>query len=104
MEFAQWAAEELAAPDASFDVVTCVYLFHELPEPVRRKAAQEMFRVLKPGGAWSVCAGAPPAPWADATSHVAGVTEWGGGRRSQYRAGKWEGCVASGQRTELDTG
>ncbi len=30
--------------------VTCIYLFHEIPEPVRRAAAAEMFRVLKPGG------------------------------------------------------
>jgi len=27
-----------------------VYLFHELPENVRRKAAAEMARVCKPGG------------------------------------------------------
>jgi ubiquinone/menaquinone biosynthesis C-methylase UbiE len=30
--------------------VTCVYLFHELPAAVRRKAAAEMARVCKPGG------------------------------------------------------
>lgn len=30
--------------------VVCVYLFHELPESARLAAAQEMFRVLKPGG------------------------------------------------------
>ena len=30
--------------------VTCVYLFHELPAEVRRAAAKEMVRVLKPGG------------------------------------------------------
>jgi ubiquinone/menaquinone biosynthesis C-methylase UbiE len=30
--------------------VTCVYLFHELPPEVRRKAAAEMARVLRPGG------------------------------------------------------
>jgi SAM-dependent methyltransferase len=30
--------------------VTCVYLFHELPPEVRRAAAAEMARVLKPGG------------------------------------------------------
>jgi len=31
-------------------VVLCVYLFHELPPAVRRAAAAEMARVLKPGG------------------------------------------------------
>ncbi|KAL6748723.1 S-adenosyl-L-methionine-dependent methyltransferase [Haematococcus lacustris] len=50
VEFMQMAAEKLDVPDASFDIVVCVYLFHELPEAVRRKAVAEMFRVLKPGG------------------------------------------------------
>ncbi len=43
-------AEALAFDDGSFDIVTCVYLFHELPRDVRRRAAQEIARVLKPGG------------------------------------------------------
>ncbi len=30
--------------------VVCVYLFHELPKPIRSRAAAEFFRVLKPGG------------------------------------------------------
>ncbi|KXZ46689.1 hypothetical protein GPECTOR_41g653 [Gonium pectorale] len=49
-EFLQTAAEAIAAPDESFDIVVCVYLFHELPEPVRRAAVSEFFRVLRPGG------------------------------------------------------
>jgi len=36
--------------DASFDAITCVYLFHELPPEVRVSVLQEMNRVLKPGG------------------------------------------------------
>lgn len=43
-------AEAMAADDASFDVVTTIYLFHELPEDVRRIVAREIARVLKPGG------------------------------------------------------
>ncbi|MEO0619730.1 MAG: class I SAM-dependent methyltransferase [Pseudomonadota bacterium] len=43
-------AEALACPDASIDIVTCCFLFHELPAPVRRTALAEMARVLKPGG------------------------------------------------------
>ena len=35
---------------ASQDVVTCIFLFHELPGDVRRTVAGEMARVLKPGG------------------------------------------------------
>lgn len=30
--------------------VTCIYLFHELPPDVRTKVAQELARVVKPGG------------------------------------------------------
>ncbi|KAL0033417.1 hypothetical protein WJX77_008683 [Trebouxia sp. C0004] len=48
--FLQGAAEDIPQPDASHDVVLCVYLFHELPPDVRRTAAKEMARVLKPGG------------------------------------------------------
>lgn len=43
-------AEALPLPDASFDVVFSVYLFHELPRNARRKVWAEMRRVLRPGG------------------------------------------------------
>lgn len=43
-------AEEIPLPDASQDVVTCIYLYHELPPKVRRIVTGEMARVLKPGG------------------------------------------------------
>jgi ubiquinone/menaquinone biosynthesis C-methylase UbiE len=43
-------AESMPFSDASFDVVTCVYLFHELPRNARRRVAREMLRVLRPGG------------------------------------------------------
>jgi len=36
--------------DAEFDVVTCIYLFHELPPRIRRAAVAEIRRVLRPGG------------------------------------------------------
>ncbi len=44
------AAEALPFPEAHFDVVTSVYLLHELPRQVRHAALREMARVLKPGG------------------------------------------------------
>ena len=34
----------------SCDVVTAIYLFHELPPMVRTTVAREVARVLKPGG------------------------------------------------------
>jgi ubiquinone/menaquinone biosynthesis C-methylase UbiE len=42
--------EAMPLEDASQDIVTCVYLFHELPPKIRAKAAAEIVRVLKPGG------------------------------------------------------
>jgi len=50
VELIEGAAERLPFADRSFDLVTCVYLFHELPHEVRRRAAAEMARVLRPGG------------------------------------------------------
>ena len=43
-------AEHLPFADGTFDVVTSVYLFHELPRNARRNVVREMFRVLRPGG------------------------------------------------------
>ena len=43
-------AEEMPLEDNEFDMITNVYLFHELPRPVRVTVAKEMARVLKPGG------------------------------------------------------
>ena len=42
--------ETIPLPDASQDIVTTIFLFHELPTEVRRRVAAEMARVLKPGG------------------------------------------------------
>jgi ubiquinone/menaquinone biosynthesis C-methylase UbiE len=49
-EFKTAEAEALPFADASFDIVTSTYLFHEVPPPVRRDIAREFARVLKPGG------------------------------------------------------
>ncbi len=43
-------AEAMPLPDASQDIVTTVFLFHELPPDVRRIVSREIARVLKPGG------------------------------------------------------
>ena len=46
------AADIVATPyeDAAFDIAANIYLFHELPPPVRRQAAAELARIIKPGG------------------------------------------------------
>ena len=43
-------AEALPLPMQSFDIVTSIYLFHEVPPKIRRDIAREFARVLKPGG------------------------------------------------------
>lgn len=43
-------AEEIPLASGSQDIVTTVFLFHELPGEVRRRVAREMSRVLKRGG------------------------------------------------------
>jgi ubiquinone/menaquinone biosynthesis C-methylase UbiE len=43
-------AEAIPLPDASQDIVTSIFLFHELPPNVRRVVTGEIARVLKPGG------------------------------------------------------
>ncbi len=48
--FLEANAEAMPLEDASQDIVTAVYLFHELPPKVRTVVAKEIARVLKPGG------------------------------------------------------
>lgn len=50
LAFVQAPAEAMPLRDASVDLLTCIYLFHELPRRIRAAAAAEMARVLKPGG------------------------------------------------------
>ncbi|MEQ1616937.1 MAG: class I SAM-dependent methyltransferase [Terricaulis sp.] len=50
VELVTGAAEQAPFEDASFDAITCVYLFHELPPRVRRDVVREIARLLKPGG------------------------------------------------------
>lgn len=46
----QGNAEHLPYADGSLDIITCVYLFHELPRNARRRVVREFARVLAPGG------------------------------------------------------
>jgi ubiquinone/menaquinone biosynthesis C-methylase UbiE len=48
--YVEAAAEAVPSVEEHYDAITCVYLFHELPEVVRTRVVQEWFRVLKPGG------------------------------------------------------
>lgn len=44
------AAEALPFPAGAFDIVSSIYLFHELPPKVRRAVVAELARVATPGG------------------------------------------------------
>ncbi|MGK7913238.1 MAG: class I SAM-dependent methyltransferase [Synechococcus sp.] len=48
-------AEELPYADKAFDIVTSVFLFHELPGEARQNVINEAARVLKPGGLIVIC-------------------------------------------------
>jgi ubiquinone/menaquinone biosynthesis C-methylase UbiE len=50
VRFVEAKAEETGLPSESFDIVTAVYLFHELPPKIRHEVAREIGRLLKPGG------------------------------------------------------
>lgn len=54
VNFRQMPAEELDFPDGHFDAVLAMLLFHELPVPVARQVIAETFRVLRPGGTFTV--------------------------------------------------
>lgn len=43
-------AEHLPFDDSALDIVTSIFLYHELPGDIRRAVTREIFRVLKPGG------------------------------------------------------
>jgi len=48
--FVQGVAEDTPFPDDTFDAVGACFLFHELPGYVARKALDESYRILRPGG------------------------------------------------------
>ena len=49
-ELIEAPGEKMPLGDASADIVTSTFLYHELPPEVRRQVTAEIARVLKPGG------------------------------------------------------
>ena len=43
-------AEKMPYSSSSFQALTCVFLFHELPRDARKNVLNECFRLLEPGG------------------------------------------------------
>jgi ubiquinone/menaquinone biosynthesis C-methylase UbiE len=54
-QLSQANGEDLPYRDHYFHGLSCVFLFHELPGPVRQKVIDECFRVLQPGGTLVIC-------------------------------------------------
>ncbi|NER83035.1 MAG: class I SAM-dependent methyltransferase [Leptolyngbya sp. SIO1D8] len=54
-QLVQGKAEEMPYRDNYFDGLTCVFLFHELPGPIRQQVINEAFRVTRPGGSFIIC-------------------------------------------------
>ncbi|MGB3615500.1 MAG: class I SAM-dependent methyltransferase [Elainellaceae cyanobacterium] len=48
-------AEALPYVDNFFQGVTSVFMFHELPAPVRQNVIREAYRALQPGGTFIIC-------------------------------------------------
>ena len=63
--------EELAFPEANFDVVISRLAIHHLPDDLKRKGFSEILRVLKPGGHLLVADFNPPAN--PISSHITSV-------------------------------
>jgi ubiquinone/menaquinone biosynthesis C-methylase UbiE len=54
-QLVQGQGEALPYRDHYFHGITCVFLFHELPGPVRQQVINEAFRVMQPGGTFVLC-------------------------------------------------
>lgn len=54
IEWQEGVAEKIALDDESVDVITIAFGFRNVGETLRQKAAEEAFRVLKPGGVFAV--------------------------------------------------
>jgi len=54
VQFIKGNAECMPFSSRSFQGLTCVFLFHELPKTARQKVINECFRLLEPGGVFVI--------------------------------------------------
>jgi ubiquinone/menaquinone biosynthesis C-methylase UbiE len=55
-------AEATGLPEASFDLVSCFLMFHELPQKAAREIFAEVRRILRPGGYFTMMDMNPQSP------------------------------------------
>lgn len=74
--FVQMNAERLEpAWTGRFDVVTCIWLFHEMPPEAIERTTAEIARVLAPGGRFLFLEAAQPEDVEDGRETVVGISE-----------------------------
>jgi len=54
VNYVQALAEDTGYDENHFDMVFAYILFHEVPVSIMRKVVKEMFRILRPGGTFSI--------------------------------------------------
>lgn len=54
-QLVQAGGEQMPYQDNYFHGISCVFLFHELPAPVRQQVIDQCFRTIKPGGTVVLC-------------------------------------------------
>ena len=59
VQFIQRHAERTGLPEQSFDLVTAIWLFHELPRKARDQVVREAHRLLRPGGVFAIMESPP---------------------------------------------
>ena len=59
VSFHQALAEDTGFEDESFDLITAIWLFHELPAKVRDQVVTEAYRLLRPGGVFAIMESPP---------------------------------------------
>jgi ubiquinone/menaquinone biosynthesis C-methylase UbiE len=99
--FQAGAAEALAFPDSSFDVVVSSLMMHHVPQELRLQAAREMRRVLRPGGVLLLSDFSIPerGGW-----HLVGSITGHTGDKWRRRMTPLESLVAEAEFTELRSG
>jgi SAM-dependent methyltransferase len=59
VRFVQGLAEDPGFEDESFDLITAIWLFHEIPKKAMEQTVREAYRLLRPGGVFAIMESPP---------------------------------------------